>query len=177
MMGFSLPLTSKLQFSLDATAADTSGTISSGGVDAILPSGTEYYGSAQIIATGLLAEGDTVTAAVRFAHQKTSNLYVADMTARYPVSEQWKVSPRLRLGYREGEGTDLTEYTVLPSVLLNYYWTRDLNFELEVGAQWSQLTQNGVRETNTDLFFTAGVRYDFYADGRTSCANPTAGCR
>jgi hypothetical protein len=69
------------------------------------------------------------------------------------------------LAYRTGDTTDLTEYTVLPSVLFNYYVTRDLSLELEVGAQWTDLKENGISETTTDLFFTVGYRYDFYADG------------
>ena len=99
-----------------------------------------------------------------------------DMSAHYPLYTDLKISPRLRLGYRAGENTDLTEISVLPSILFNYYWTRDLNFELEVGTNWTQLDQHNTWETTTDLFLTAGLKYDFYADGRTKRERPSPSC-
>ena len=177
MFGFSRPLTEHLQFSTDLTVADISGTISSGGVDATLPPGTDYYASAQLIGTSVFSADDMYIGALRYANRPDSNLYVLDLSARYPLSADLKVSPRLRLGYREGNDTDLKEYSALPSLLFNYYWTRDWNFELEVGARWTQLEQLGAKETTTDLFFTAGFRYDFYADGSSKCQNAPPGCR
>lgn len=175
-LGYSYPLSEKLQLSFDGTVSNASGTVASGGVDASLSPGTDYYASTQLIGTSVFAEGDTYIGALRYAHNPSSNLYVLDMSARYPLYTDLKISPRLRLGYRAGENTDLTEISVLPSILFNYYWTRDLNFELEVGTNWTQLDQHNTRETTTDLFLTAGVRYDFYADGRTKCERPSPGC-
>ena len=175
-LGYSFPLSEKLQLSFDATASNMSGTIASGGVDAMLPSGNEFYYSAQLIGTSLLADGDMYIAGLRVADRETSNLYVLDLNARYPLTTEFRVSPRLRLGYQVGEGTDLREYTVLPSVLLNYYWTRDLSLELEIGSKWTWREQAGAKENETELFFTAGFRYDFYADVQKKCAFVTL-CR
>ncbi|MEQ1670614.1 MAG: hypothetical protein ABL893_07140, partial [Hyphomicrobium sp.] len=107
-------------------------------------------------------------AGVRFADLDQSDQYVLDLSARYPLMDGLKINPRLRLGYRTGDTTDLEEYSVLPSVLFNYYVTRDWSLELEVGAQWTNTTLNGIEETATDLFFTVGYRYDFYADGQVA---------
>jgi hypothetical protein len=38
------------------------------------------------------------------------------------------------LGHRSGKGIDLKEYTVLPSILTDYYWSKELSFEFELGA-------------------------------------------
>ncbi len=176
MLGFSYPLNDKLQLTVDGTVSDVSGTVASGGVDATLAPGVDYYASSQLIGTNVFNEGDMYIGALRYAHRPDSNLYVADVSARFPVTNEFKVSPRLRVGYRVGDGTDLSEISVLPSVLFNYYWTRDLNFEVEVGANWTQLDQLNTRETTTDVFLTAGFRYDFYADGRTACAKGVIGC-
>jgi hypothetical protein len=102
---------------------------------------------------------------VRFADTDTSKYYVMDFSARYPLMESLKVNPRLMLGYRTGDTTDLVEFSVLPSVLFDYYITHDLSLELEVGARWTDMKEKGVEETNTDVFFTVGYRYDFDADG------------
>lgn len=60
--------------------------------------------------------------------------------------------------------SDLREVTVLPSIFLNYDWTRDLSLELEVGAKLTERQQAGATETETDLFFTI-----FCADGHMAC--------
>ena len=179
MLGYSLPLSEKVRLTVDATVADVSGTIASGGVAATLAPGTDIYASAQLMATSVFQEGDMYAAGLRYAHFSDSNLYVADFSARYPISEALKVTPRLRLGYRTGDGIDLTEYSALPSVLFNYYVSRDFSFEVEGGASWTQLQQNGARETTTELFVTAGFRYDFSADGTVKCDRPQwgVGCK
>lgn len=176
MIGFSHPLTEKLQVSADVTAVDVSGMPASGNVEAVLPLGREFYYSAQLIGTGIFQTGDMYIAGFRFADLAQSNLYVLDFSARYPLTSEFRVSPRLRLGYRKGDSTDLEEYTVLPSVLLNYYWTKDINLELEVGTKWTQLQQLGAKETTTNLFLTAGIRYDFHVDGRPATPAERAKC-
>jgi hypothetical protein len=191
MVGFSHPLNDKLQVSADATVVDVSGmpgspaTAVSPAVDAVLPIGREYFYSAQLIGTGIFNPGDMYIAGFRFADLAQSKLYVLDFSARYPLTPEFRISPRLRLGYREGDhGLDLKEYTILPSILLNYYWTKDINLELEVGTKWTDLHQFGAKETTTDLFVTAGIRYDFYADGkptnpadRSKCVMPWPMCQ
>ena len=168
--GYAFPINSNFQVNLDATASSLSGTIASGGVDAMMPTGTEYYYSAQLTGSNLLADGDMYIAGVRVADLAASNLYVLDLSARFPITQDLRVNPRLRLGYQVGDNSDLREFTVLPSILFNYYWTRDLSLELEVGAKWTERQQAGATQNETDLFFTAGFRYDFYADGQKPCA-------
>lgn len=163
--GFSRPINETFQASFDATVTNLSGTPASGGVDATEGTGNEFFYAAQLIGNSVFSADDLVIAGLRFADLDRSNYYVADLSLRYPLMDDLKINPRLMLAYRTGDTTDLTEYTVLPSVLFNYYVTRDLSLELEVGAQWTDLKENGISETTTDLFFTVGYRYDFYADG------------
>lgn len=169
-VGYSLPLNDKLQLSFDVTGSSMSGTVASGGVDAMLPTGNDFYYSTQLIGTNLLAEGDMYIVGLRLADRDTSNLYVLDLNTRYPLTNELRISPRLRLGYQVGDNSDLREFTVLPSILLNYYWSKDLSLELEVGSKWTDREQGGAREKETELFFTAGFRYDFYADDQKKCA-------
>ena len=165
--GYTYPINQNLQVSADVTVTDTSGTVSSGGVLGTPATGTEIYTSAQVIANDMFTAGDLYIAGLRFADLNDSKLYVADFSARYPLTEAWKVGPRLRLGYREGDGIELTEYSVLPSLLVNYSWSKDMNLEIEGGARWTDTTAaNAVNETSTELFLTVGYRYDFYADGK-----------
>ena len=168
MIGFSHPLNDKLQVSADATVVNLTQPISSPfGLDpslAALPAGNEYYYSTQLIANNIVKDGDMYIAALRYSQLATSNLYMLDFNARFPLTPDWRLSPRLRLGYTAGRGNDLTEYTVLPSLLVDYYLTKDLSFEAEVGVQWTSTTQAGVRSRDTEVMATVGVRYDFYTD-------------
>jgi len=167
MLGFSHPLTDHLQVSADATVANLTQPISPIGLDpslATLPAGNEYYYSAQLIGNSFFKEGDMYIAALRYSQLANSNRYVLDFNTRYPLTNEWLLSPRLRLGYAVGHGIDLKEYTVLPSFLVDYYWTRDLSLEFEIGAQWTSSTQGGIKSKDTELLATIGLRYDFYPD-------------
>lgn len=176
-IGYALPLNNNLQATFDFTAASTTGTPASGSVPELPGTGWEYYYSTQLIAQNLVSDGDLYIAGFRVADRAQSDLYVLDLSARYPLTERLRVNPRLQLGYQLGSGIDLTEYTVMPSVLFNYYWTPDLAFELETGVRWTETYQGPAVETNTEVFVTAGVRYDFYTDGRTPCGWWSGACR
>jgi len=183
MVGYSRPLTDKFLVSADATVVNLSQPITFAGVDpalGALPSGNEYYYSAQLMGSNLIKEGDMYIGAVRYSQLLNSNMYALDFNSRYPWTKELSLSPRLRLGYRTGRnGVDMTEYTALPSLLADYYWTKELSTEFEIGAERTWTRQDGVREQNTDLFLTLGIRYDFFADDTTKedkkkCATPVA---
>ncbi|MEQ1614260.1 MAG: hypothetical protein ABL904_16050 [Hyphomicrobiaceae bacterium] len=176
-LGFSRPLTPHLLFSADVTATNVEGTITSGGVDAMPGTGNEYYYSTQLMATDVFRPGDLYIAGLRFADRADSNLYVLDLSTRFPLTPDFRISPRLRLGYTVGDSTDLREISVLPSVLLNYYWTKDFSLEVELGTQWTQREQQRINDRETEFFITAGFRYDFHADDKTKCAPLSINCR
>ena len=171
MLGFSHPLSDKLQVSADATVVNLTQPISPfGGLDpslASLPAGNEYFYSAQLIGNNIFKDGDMYIGALRYSQLATSNRYVLDLNTRFPLTNEWRLSPRLRLGYAVGTGIDLKEYTVLPSFLVDYYWTKDLNLEFEIGAQWTSSNQAGIKSKDTELLATIGLRYDFYSDTST----------
>lgn len=163
--GFSRPINEQFQISFDATVTNFSGTPASDGLPATEGTGNEYFYATQLIGNSIITNDDLLIAGLRFADLDQSNYYVLDLSLRYPLMDSLKINPRLMLGYRTGDATDLVEYTVLPSLLIDYYLTRDLSLELEVGARWTDTKENNVEETSTDLFLTIGYRYDFYADG------------
>jgi hypothetical protein len=163
-VGYTRQLSEKLQLNLDFTAADIEGTIASYGVDATPATGTEYYYSAQLVGNNLLTADDLWTAAIRYSDLEDSSNYAVDFSTRYALTQDLRISPRVLLAYREGKTTDLKEYSVLPTVLMDYVWKKDLNFELEVGSRISWNDQSNVETQDAEFFITAGVRYDFHAD-------------
>jgi hypothetical protein len=138
---------------------------------ASLPAGNEYYFSAQLIGTNIIKDGDMYIGSLRYSQQPTLKEYVLDFNTRYPLTNDWLLGPRLRLGYAVGTGSDLKQYTALPSLLIDYYWTRDLNFEFEVGAQWTSSDQSGIKTRDTELLATVGLRYSFHADNSANAAD------
>jgi outer membrane protein assembly factor BamD (BamD/ComL family) len=194
MLGFSHPLSDKLTVSADATFANLSRTITPlSSLDptlAQLATGNEYYATAQLIWTNIFKQGDMYTTAFHYAQQETDRQYVFDFNARYPVTTDLMLSPRLRLGYSQYTSgaflnptmmatTNITQYTVMPSVLIDYNITPNLQFETEIGTQWTYSTQPGMRTSDTEIFGTIGFRYTFDLDAskvfdRSKPASPAA---
>ncbi|MBO0756924.1 MAG: tetratricopeptide repeat protein [Bradyrhizobiaceae bacterium] len=169
MIGFSQPLTDKLEFSADATIANLSRTITPNGLLdpslAALAAGNEYYATVQLISTNIFKDGDMYIGAFHFAQQESSNQYVLDFNTRYPIFSNLRVAPRVRLGYNVESGIDLTQYTVMPSFLVDYDWDSHLTFEAEIGTQWTYGVEPGIKTSDTELFATIGFRYTFDVDG------------
>lgn len=162
-VGYTRQLSDKLQVNLDVTAAHIDGTIASYGVDATPASGDQFYYSAQLVGNNLLTADDLWSATFRYSDLEDSSNYSVDLSTRYALGPDWRISPRVLLSYREGKGTDLEEYSVTPVLLMDYVWMKNFNFELEVGARLTSQQQASVEAQDAEVFVTAGVRYDFYA--------------
>lgn len=162
-VGYTRQLAEKLQLNADVTAVKFDGTVASFGVDATPSTDPEFFYSLQLIGNELYTKGDLWTAGLRFADLDATTNYALDLSTRYLYNKDWRITPRLLVSYQEGKTTDLVEYSLLPSLLLDYYWAKDLNFELEVGTRLTWRTENQIETRDTDLFLTAGFRYDFNA--------------
>jgi hypothetical protein len=173
-IGYSFPLKDKLQLNLDATAAHIDGTIASFGVDAQPSTGNEFYYSAQLVGSDVFRDGDLFIAGMRFSDTQDYNMYAADIGIRFPLTPEWRINPRVLFTARDGKTTDLAEYSVQPALLVDYYLAKDLAFEVEAGARHTWREQYGVKANETDLFFTAGYRFDFNKDGPANCPGPPA---
>ena len=182
MIGYSRPLNDHYQISGDATVVNLTQPLLPSVVDPglpTLPAGNQYYLSTQLMGSNLIKDGDMYVAGLRYSRLLDSNMFVLDFNTRYPLFKELAISPRLRLGYRAGRDIDLKEYTVVPSLLVDYYWTRQLSFELEAGVERTWGEQFGFKDDNVDFFLTLGLRYDFYTDDTTkadkrNCATPVA---
>jgi tetratricopeptide (TPR) repeat protein len=175
-VGYSRPLTDKFQVNLDFTQAHINGTIASYNVLGTPDMGDEFYYGIQLVGTSLLTQGDLYTAAFRYSDLKESDNFSVDLSTRYPIVDDLRIQPRVTATYSTGKGSSWEEYSVLPALVLDYTWQRDLNLELEVGERWTWRNQGSSRITENELLITAGVRYDFSAD-MSKCLTPSAFCR
>lgn len=167
-VGYSKPINEMFQINLDATLANISATPASGGVDAVPSTGNEYYYSALLLANGVIRENDSFALGLRYADRQSSDVYTLDVSSRYPVSSELRVSPTIRLSYREGDTSDFNEVSVTPSVRMNYGWLDELGLELEAGAKWTEREESTTISEDWEYFFLIGYHYDFDVDSRTT---------
>ncbi|MCG7927802.1 MAG: hypothetical protein JAY67_19970 [Candidatus Thiodiazotropha taylori] len=160
-LGVTHPFSDTLQLSGDFTASKTGETPASGGVLATEATDTEFFYSFQVIKNDLLKQGDIGVFTLRYSDSDTSDTYRVGVSSRYPITNTWRVNPRLDVSYRENKENDGTRFTVSPFLRMDYRLRKDFTFELEGGLNWFE-EDDGSEVTNfTDFFFYAGYRWDF----------------
>ncbi|MBV2090789.1 MAG: hypothetical protein KUF72_07850 [Candidatus Thiodiazotropha sp. (ex Ctena orbiculata)] len=160
-LGVTHPFSDTLQLSGDFTASKTGETPASGGVLATEATDTEFFYSFQVIKNDLLKQGDIGVFTLRYSDSDTSDTYRVGVSSRYPITNAWRVNPRLDVSYRENKENDGTRFTVSPFLRMDYRLRKDFTFELEGGVNWFE-EDDGTEVTNfTDFFFYAGYRWDF----------------
>lgn len=160
-VGLSHPFGERFSFNVDATLSNLDATPASGGVAATEATSDEIYASAQIVGSSLFKEGDLGIIGVRFADTTSSTRYGLDINTRYPVSRALRISPRMRVSYRENKNDDGTQLSARPSVRLNYQMGRRASFEADLGSEWQRNENSMMREESWDYFVTVGYRLDF----------------
>ncbi len=159
-LAYSRPMNDKWQLSVDGSAYYTSGTPASGGVAAQPSPGTEYFASLQFVGTGILAERDTVSVAFRYADASTSDLFLIDTYRRSNAGGKTRWKPRLQVGYRQfSDGS--TEAFAVPSINMTYKASEQADFELELGARFSNRDAPSFSEEANEFFVTAGINRQF----------------
>lgn len=159
--GASHPFSDTLQLSGDFTVSKTGETPASGGVLATEATDTEIFYSFQVIKNDLLKQGDIGVFTLRYSDSTTSDTYRIGVSSRYPVTNSWRVNPRLDFTYRENKDNEGTRLNVSPFLRMDYRFRKNLTLELEGGLNWFE-EDDGLEVTNfTDYFFYAGYRWDF----------------
>jgi len=157
----SRPLSEKFQLNAGVTLANMSPTIDAGGVLGQPGTGVDAFYSAQIFGQSLIKEGDLATIGFRYDDLSSSRRYVVDLNTRYPFSRKFRVSPRLRLSQRMSRNVDQTQFTIKPSMRINYIPTRFFQLELEGGGEWTNTKNPFDSETVRGYYFIGGYRLDF----------------
>jgi hypothetical protein len=160
-LGGSYPLNKTYQVSGDVTASKISGTIPSGGVPGLPGTDLEMYYSAQLTGSGMFKEGDVGIIGFRYSDATSNDRYTVQLNTRYPVDQALRVGPRLRFDYRKNKDNDDQSVAAIPSIRLNYQWSRDIQFELELGGEWARTTTNGEVDTTLGYLVFVGHRVDF----------------
>ena len=160
-VGVTRPINSMLQVSGDITMTSLSGTPASGGVLAIDGTGNDVFYSVQLIGLSLIKQGDLAILGVRYADTSTAKTTTFSLNTRYPVNNAWHINPRLRVDWRTFTQDNSTQWTVAPSIRVNYRFRRHYQFELEGGSDWAARDLISGTENSSGYYVSLGYRADF----------------
>ncbi|MCP5145289.1 MAG: hypothetical protein H6978_10795 [Gammaproteobacteria bacterium] len=161
-VGFSHRFNPRLQLTGDVTVFKYSGTPGSGGVDATEGTGYQYMFSSQLIASNVLFDNDTASVGLRYFDYENANTILGNAYMVIPLAANWRFNPRVLVGYRESV-QNVGQLRFRPSMRTSYRWKRDVQFELEAGADmmWQDVPVIGKQRT-TLMFAYLGYRWQFY---------------
>ena len=159
-LGLSRPLTPKLQLGFNATHSKIEATPESGGVPAN-PESTYGYYSLDLVASSLFTERDVTIFGLRYAESGTSNIYTFNIDTRFSIGRSWRISPRLRVDYREITTDASEQWIYTPGLRLEYRWGRKLRLELMAGQQFSQRESDALDQDRESYYFSLGYQLFF----------------
>ena len=158
--GLSRPFTPKVSANFNASISSIDSTPESGGVAATPDSEYSYY-SADLVASSLFTEGDVGIFGLRYAVSETTDVYSTTFDTRFPVGRGWRISPRLRVDYREIKTDQSTQWIYTPALRVQYRMGRQLRFELQTGKQFSTREMETTDQDRESWFVNAGYQYFF----------------
>ena len=150
----------KFQITADITFTHVEDTITSGGVAATPEIGTDYFFSAQFVGNNLLMKSDTGVLGVRYYETDLSNTLSFIVNARFPVTRNWRINPRLQFDTRDLiDGQSQEKIRAL--FRTDYRYLNNVRFDFELG--YDDISGEGATQLlgNNNLFFTLGYRWDF----------------
>lgn len=159
-IGISTPLFERFQINADVTLSDFEGTPASGGVPELPALGQQYYYSLNILGTSLLREGDMSIIGLRYTDGDTSSTSTLTLDTRYPVTDRFRVNPRLQLIVREDSQFDTDQFIARPSLRLFYRMGRKYRLELDVGGELADREIRNDSSDSSSYFIYAGYRAD-----------------
>lgn len=157
----SRPLGDSFQISGDVTVTNLSGTDASGGVPATPGTGYEFYYSAQLIGSSLLMKGDANIFGLRYSDASNADTSTLSFDARYPVTRNWRLNPRLRADFKRNNMDAGEQVRVRPSLRTDYRPRNWLRLDLDAGMEWTEDRVPGDTTTTIGYNFMLGYRVNF----------------
>jgi hypothetical protein len=112
-------------------------TETSGGVEGYEGTGGEYSYEVQLITSKLIQENDTHVFSLRYFDGTRTQRTGFGINSRLRLGEHWRLQPRIWVEYRDNLSNDSSQWSIRPSLRVQYTWARRHHFELEYGRDWS----------------------------------------
>ena len=135
-IGLSRPLTPRLQLSVNMNRSIIDALPASGDAPATEEAEYGYY-SADLVASSLFREGDIAILSARYTTSESTDAYTLNLDTRFPIGRSWRISPRLRVDYREITSDRSTQWIYTPGLRLQYRLGRRGRIELDAGKRFS----------------------------------------
>jgi len=159
--GLSKHLFERFQVNLDVTMTQFGGTPASGGVPEMPDFGTQLYYSANFIGYSLFKEGDSSIFGMRYIDSDTSTTSTLSFDSRHPLSNKFRINPRIIVSMRESTINEADRWLARPSLRFLYRLGRHYQLDFEFGGEWSS-TDSSVQTIDTSSYFLyLGYRADF----------------
>ena len=155
----SYPFNNQYQINTDISYSEFSETPASGGVE-VVPGTESLFFSTQLIGSSLLKDGDISILGLRYSDTDTASTTSLSLNTRYPVSQNFRINPRLRFDLRQNKSDSSKQVTTAPSLRLDYRWKRRLRFEMDIGGEFSSRDLPETDDSKS-YFLNLGYRYDF----------------
>ncbi len=156
-----LPGRGQYQISSDFTVTSTSGMPASGGVDAVPPTGNQFFLGLQLIGNGLFKNGDTSILSLRLGQTREARDTLLGINTRYPLTPEWRINPYVQFNRRrnrnDGDGRDILR----AAFKMDYRWRRRVLLDMQLGYDRTRETLAGVEQSGSTLFYYLGYRWDF----------------
>lgn len=170
-LGGNVPINEKLQVTGDFTLSNLGSMPASTApvpIEAVEGTGNEYIYSVQLIGSSLMKEGDVSIIGVTYYDAKDSNTSSLTLNTRYPVTNDWRINPRMRIDYKTSSTAGNT-VSYKPQLRTDYRLRKELTFEMEGGVEWdtqsalnSTTTTTNPTDQNTQIYYVSiGYRWIF----------------
>jgi hypothetical protein len=159
-LGFTHPVTPKVQLGADVREAKVSGTGASGNLPEAPGTGIVRFYSALAAKTGILGASDVAIVNAGSVHGETfrgESLNISHVL----VTERWRTELLLRW-YRQRDDQDAVLRRSTPTVRLGYRVRASVALEMELGSETT--TNEGPRQSDRTRrrFFSLGYRWDIF---------------
>jgi hypothetical protein len=158
-VGFDKEFSPRFQVGSDISYSDYAQTQASGNVAAI-PSQRDYYYTLRFRSDEIFGSQTYSAVYLRYADGENSRLSSIYWNNRFTFLSVWQFYPRIRFDYRDFTSTGDSQWTVAPSMRLDYRPTRNMYFEFEAGYDKTQRDSN-VQMQQMDVigyYFRLGYR-------------------
>jgi maltoporin len=109
----------------------------------------------------LFTANDVTIFGLRYAESNSTDVLSANLDTRFRIGRRWRISPRLRVDYREIRSDQSTQWIYSPGIRLHYRHDQRFRFELEAGTQFSNREMAGEDQERKSYFVNAGYQWLF----------------
>jgi hypothetical protein len=163
-MSGNMPLSNRYSLSADlnvsksgATQATTVGNQAVAATDAV---GPDFFYGVTLIGSNMFSSRDTNIISLRQS-SGNSNSTSVDMRSQFNLTKKWRMRPRVRYDIRSRSTNNTKTNRLTASTRFDYRHTRELQFQMELAADFTNTSDNGLNTKDTDYAIDLSYIYDF----------------